>query len=149
MTLRTAADAEGIVIAILLDTPEVTNLFTTEKIGTELDLSKPARLPALRVTTVNTRAIVRRHLDGTSVQLESWATSRLAAKNNLEVARAAVLAENLEGPYQDAGPPITNLGVLTGITDGAGPVWRPDPITNTPRWLTTIVVYAHPPPGVP
>jgi len=148
MTLRLAADAEGIAIAILLDTTEVTDIFDT-RIGSELDLSDPAGLPALRVTTVNTRAIVRRHLDGSSVQLESWATTRLAAKQNLEVARAALLADGLEGVYEHAGPPVTPLGVLTGIENGAGPVPRPDPRTDTPRWLTTMVVYAHPPAGVP
>lgn len=146
--LRIAADAEGIVIAILLDTTEVTDVFGT-RIGSELDLSEAADLPALRVNTVSTRPIVRRHLDGSSIQLESWGTSRLTAKQNLEVARAAVLADNLEGVYEHAGPPVTELGVLTGITEGTGPVWRPDPVTDTPRWLTTVVVYAHPPAGVP
>lgn len=148
MTTRVAADAEAICIAILLADADVTAIFGT-RIGSELDLSGPEALPALRVTTVSTRPIVRRHLDGSSVQLESWSSSRLKAKQNLEVARGALLKDGLAGPYQHAGPPITELGVLTGITDGTGPVPRPDPATDTPRWLTTMVVYAHPAPGVP
>lgn len=146
--LRIAADAEGICIAILLDTTEVTDIFGS-RIGSELNLGDAAQLPALRVTTVSTRPIVHRHLDGSSVQLESWASSRLAAKQNLEVARAALLADGLEGVYEHAGPPVTPLGVLTGIINGTGPVPRPDPATDTPRWLTTVVVFAHPPAGVP
>lgn len=148
MTTRVAADPEAICIAILLNNPDVVAIFGT-RIGSELNLADKATLPALRVTTVSTRPIVRRHLDGASVQLESWASSRLEAKQNLEVARGALLADGLEGGYQHPGPPVLELGVLTGIDDGTGPVPRPDPVTDTPRWLTTMVVYAHPAPGVP
>lgn len=140
MTLRTPADPERIAIEILLANTDVTTIFGN-RIGTELNLTDPAQLPALRVTTVSTRPIVKRHLDGGNVQVESWATSRTAAKDNLKVARAALLADGLEGIYTG--------GVLTGIEEGTGPVPRPDPRTERPRWLTTFIVYAHPPVGVP
>jgi hypothetical protein len=144
MTTRVGANAEAIAVSILLANADVVAVFAT-RIGTELDLSKASSLPALRVSTVSTRPLVRRHLDGTSVQLESWATTRLEAKRNLELARGALLEDGLEGRYQ-AGSPAQELGTLTGIDNGTGPVPRPDPETDTPRWLCTMVLYTYPTP---
>ena len=141
MSTRVAADAEAIAIEILLANSDVTATFG-DRIGTELDLTKAEELPKLRLTTVSTRGVVRRHLDAASIQLEAWAGSRIAAKTALEVARGALLEDNLEGTY----PPH---GVLTGTDNGVGPVPRPDPETSTPRWLCTVVLYCHPAPATP
>jgi len=139
MTTRVAADAEGIVIFILLDNVDVVAA-VDDRIGTELDLTKPESLPALRISTVSTRSIARRQLDGVSVQLEAWHNSRIEAKDLLELARGALLEDGLEGHYP-------GLGVLSGIDDGTGPLPRPDPETDTARWLCTVVVYCHPAPA--
>lgn len=128
------ADAEAIAAAILAAAPPVT-AYTT-RIGTELDLTDPASLPALRVTAIGGTAPVPHRLDGVSLQLEAWASSRLTARDLLYTARAVLLSRDIVGVYP--------YGVVTGSADGQLPRPLPDPATDLPRWLCTVTVFVHP-----
>lgn len=139
MTLAPAPDVEAIVINYLLGRAEVTAIFGT-RIGTELDLTGPAPLPALRIGTVGGVVGTPRRLDGTSIQLESWADDRITARDGLAATRAVLLEEgagSIVGTH-------AGLGVVTGTSDGQLPRPLPDPETDRPRWLCVLYVYAHP-----
>lgn len=139
MVTRLAPDVEAIVNAYLLTRSELTDVVGT-RIGTQLDLTGAAALPALRTGIVSTLGVVSRHLDAAGVQLEGWAADRITARDVCAIARAVLLedgAGSILGTH-------SGLGVVTGTEDGTGPRPQPDPQTETPRWLAVVIVYAHP-----
>lgn len=148
MTIRTLPDTEAILIGYLLTRTEVTNLIggppaTSARIGTLLDLGSDVNLPALRIRRVSTTTPVRRHLRAANIQIEAWAASEVAAQDLIETT-LAVIHEDPPGSLVGA---WAGLGVITGVDDGIGPRPQPDPETDTPRWLASVIVYAHPIPA--
>lgn len=141
MVTRVLPDAEAIAIGYLLTRAEVTDL-CAQRIGTELNLTKPELLPALRVRRIGSTTPVRRHLRAANVQLESFAAAELAAQDLLETAMA-VLHEDGAGSIIGTHP---GLGVVTGVVDGIGARAQPDPETDRPRWLGSLIIYCHPAP---
>lgn len=144
MTVRVLPDTEAMAIAYLLTRTEVTDLVggapPAARIGTQLDLTSDAALPALRLRRASTTTPVRRHLRAGNVQLEAWAVDELTAQDLCETAVAALHEDDANGfPGVFAG-----LGVVTGVEDAIGPRSQPDPDTDTPRWLASVLVYAHP-----
>lgn len=142
MTTRTLPPIESMAIAYLLTRTEITSLVggppaTSARIGTELDLSSDLALPALRIRRVSTTSPVRRHLRAGNTQLEAWATTETEAEDILETALALLHEETFVATYP-------GLGVVTGVDDGIGARPQPDPDTETPRWLGSVIVYAHP-----
>lgn len=136
MVTRVLPDTEAIAIAYLLTRSEVTNVFG-QRIAPALDLTKPAERPALRVTRVGTTSPVRRHLRAGNTQLEAFAATELAAQDGLELALAVLNEDAFVGTHP-------GLGVVTGVAEGIGPRRQPDPVTRTPRWLASLIIYAHP-----
>lgn len=142
MATRVLPYVESMVITYLLTRTEVTNLVggppaSSARIGTELDLTSPASLPALRVRRISTTSPVRRHLRAGNCQLEAWASSETLAEEILETALGVLHEDGFPGTY-------AGLGVVTGVDDSLGSRPLPDPDTGTPRWLGSVIVYAHP-----
>lgn len=141
MTTRVVPDAEAIAIAYLLTRTEVTSL-VGDRLGTELNLAAPAQLPALRVGVISQTTAARRHLHVANLQVEAWSSSRIDASR---IARTVVgvLTEDGAGSIIGTHP---GLGVVTATEEGIGPRPQPDPETQTPRFLATVLIYVHPEP---
>jgi hypothetical protein len=150
MTTIVLPDTEAIAVGYLLTRTEVTGLIggppaSSARIGSTLDLTGAAALPALRVTRVSTTSPVRRHLRAANVQLEAFAETPIEAQDLLETA-VAVLHEDGAGSIIGTHP---GLGVVDGVDEAIGPRPQPDPETDTPRWLGSVIIYAHPIPPPP
>lgn len=149
MTTRVLPDTEAIVIAYLLSRSEITSKVDT-RIGTQLDPTKSAELPAVRVRRISTTEPVVRHLRASNVQLEGWAQDDVTAQIALETAWALLEEDTGANTILGTWTPGANLpagvtgGVVTGVDPGIGPRSQPDPATGTPRWLGSVIVYAHP-----
>lgn len=144
MVTKVLPDTEAIAIAYLLTRPEVTDLVggppaSDARIGSTLDLTKDTALPALRVSRIGTTSPVRRHLRAGNVQLEAFAVDTVTAQDLLETAVAVLHEEAFPGVF-------AGLGVVTGVVEAIGPRPQSDPDTDTPRWLGSVVIYAHPEP---
>jgi hypothetical protein len=138
MSVRVLPDTEALAIAYLLTVPEV-EAIASDRIGSTLDVTAPTELPALRVTRVSARLLVARHFRAGNVQLEAFATSDLAAQDLCETAWAALFEPAFSTVW-------AGLGVVTGVSDALSPRSFQDPDTGTPRWLGSVIVYAHPVP---
>ncbi len=136
MTVRVLPDTEALAIAYLKTVAEVVTL-VGDQLGTSLDLTEDTALPALRITRVSTRLVARRHFRAGNVQLEAWALDELKAQDLAELAWAALFEPDFVGSW-------AGLGVVTGVDDALGPRSFPDPDTDTPRWLASVIIYAHP-----
>lgn len=139
MTVRVLPDTEALAVTYLLTVPEVTAIVDA-RIGTSLDLTEDTDLPALRITRASARVIAPRHLRASNVQLEAFATVELTAQDLCELAYAALFEDGDTGFVRT----WAGLGVVTGVADALGPRNFPDPDTETPRWLGSVIVYAHP-----
>lgn len=146
MATRTLPDVEAIVINYLLTRSEVTAL-TGTRIGTTLDLTQPAEVPALRIRRISTTTPVRRHLRRANLQLEAWADTELEAQDLSEIAHAVLLDEPWSSPPGPVG--VHPEGVVTGVDESIGPRSQPDPDTSHPRWLSSVIVSCHPNLGAP
>jgi hypothetical protein len=136
--VRVLPDTEAVAVAYLRTVVEVSAI-VGDRIGTTLDLTEDTDLPALRLTRVSARTIARRHLRGSNVQLEAFAVDELAAQDLCELAWAALFEPELVGTW-------AGLGVVTGVDPALDPRSFQDPDTETPRWLASVVIYAHPVP---
>ena len=145
MAVRIQTDNEAIAVAFLLTVPEV-QAIAGDRIGTQLDLTRGAKLPAVRITRVSATSPIRRHLRASNTQLEAWADDELTAQDLAEVCFAALL-DDIPG----SGPvgAFPGLGIVTGVDAAIEPRSQPDPDTDTPRWLSSVVIYAHPELGGP
>lgn len=132
MTARVGPNVEAAAAAWLLASPELVDL-VGDRIGTELDLSAPSALPALRLTRVSTVSPARRALDGATVQVEGWAEDSPTARLVCELARGRLLADGFAAVHAAA--------TITGVDDAGGPRPLPDPQTETPRWIASVTIY--------
>lgn len=140
--IRVLPDVEAIAAGYLLtvgalvdDDPDGLGVGT--RIGTRLGPDGKTETPYLRLRRISSTAPVRRHLRAGNLQLEAWADTDLEAQDVCELAVAALHSDAFLGTYP-------NLGVVTGVDDGIGPRSQPDPVTDHPRWLGSVIVYAHP-----
>jgi hypothetical protein len=139
---RVLPDVEAIASTFLLTVAELVDdppagLGVGPRIGTRLAPDGQTQLPFLRLRRISSTAPVRRHLRAGNLQLEGWADTELEAQDVCETATAALHLDAFRGVY-------AGLGVVTGVDDGIGPRPQPDPITDQPRWLASVIVYAHP-----
>lgn len=137
MTVRVLPDTEQIIVHWLLGVPEVAAT-VGDRVGTTLDVTSDTGLPAVRVTRVSSTLIAARQFRSTTVQLEAWATDELTARDLCELCWAALFEDDFVG--------VHGAGVVTGVADSLGPRSFPDTLTDTPRWLASVTVYAHPNP---
>lgn len=139
---RVLPDVEAITAGFLLTVAELvddppTGLGVGNRIGTRLGPDGQTQTPYLRLRRISSTAPVRRHLRAGNLQLEAWADTELEAQDVCETATAALHVPEFVGTY-------AGLGIVTGVEDGIGPRPQPDPVTDHPRWLASVIVYAHP-----
>ena len=157
MATRKLPDVEYVVTQYLLRRSEVTDI-CGQQIGTQLDLTKDAALPAVRIRRVSLTTPVPRHLRAANMQFESWAADELAAQDLAETVQAVMLDE-LDADDSIIGnwPAVPDVdprknfdgAVVTGTTEAIGPRPQSDPDTDTPRWLSSVVIFCHPVLGSP
>jgi hypothetical protein len=135
-------DVQAIAIGYLLGRAELTSLVDT-RIGSQLDVTKAANLPAVRVLHASTTVATTRRLDASTLDVEAWSTDAIEARDICALARALLLDESAAGPVGT----WPTFGVVTGVVASVGPRPFPDPETATPRWLSSLIVYAHPLPA--
>lgn len=148
MTARLLPDVLTLVIDYLIARTDVQTTFGAApvRLGSKIDPTAEATLPAARLTIVSTLPIVRRHFDGTSIQFEIWADDELAAFDGANLLRGAIHdddpAETIVGT-RDAGGGRT--GIITGVEDSLGirPLEDPD-APELYRTIFGVRVYAHP-----
>lgn len=77
------------------------------------------------------------HLDEPRLQIEAWAEKgqRPACESVGEAVRSAMKSVNIRGSRTG--------GVVSGTTENLYR-WFPDPVTERPRYLLDVTVYAHP-----
>ena len=135
-------DVQAIAIGYLLGRSELTDV-VGQRIGSKLDVTKAAALPAVRVLHASTVVATARRLDATTLDVECWSTDAIEARDVCALARALLLDESAAGPVGTH----PGRGVVTGVVASVGPRPFPDPETATPRWLSSLIVYAHPLPA--
>lgn len=138
MVVNILPDTEAIAITYLLGITAVTDLFG-QRIGTLLDITGPAGLPALRLTRIAAPSELN-HLRAGQVQYEAFADTELEAQDGAELVRAHLFNED---PTTGIVGTHAGLGVVTGVTNALGPRPQPDP-TGIPRWLGSVNIFAHP-----
>lgn len=134
MTPAPSPDVEAVLVAYLLDRAELAA--SAGRISTVL----ASELPAIRLGVISMTTPTARRLDASSVQVEAWAADRIAARDLAAAARAVLLDDTATGPVGV----WAGLGVITAVEEGLGLRPLPDPETETPRWVFTVAVYAHP-----
>lgn len=139
---RVLPDVEAIAATYLLTVGELVDadpagLGVGQNIGTRLGPDGATPTPFIRLVRVSSTSPVRRHLRAGNTQVEAWADTDLEAQDVCELAIAALHSDAFPGTYPD-------LGVVSGVDAGIGPRRQPDPVTEHPRWLGSVIIYAHP-----
>lgn len=139
---RVLPDVEAIAIGFLLTVAELVDdppagLGIGTRIGTRLGPDGATQLPFVRLLRVSSTSPVRRHLRAGNVQVEAWAETDLEAQDVCETAVASLHLDAFLGTH-------AGLGVVSGVDEGIGPRHQPDPVTGQPRWLGSVIIYAHP-----
>jgi hypothetical protein len=129
-------NVEKIVVQHLLADGDLTDLLGANRVSTEVPAN--ATLPRVRVTLIGGTVLVRSWLYRTRVSIEAWGTGKDEAWEVLTTAVAS-LEQSLDGALVEG-------GVVTAVDQETGATWVPDPESNTPRYLATVVVTVHPEP---
>lgn len=134
--LRNLVDAERLLVTYLLADDGVAALCGT-RVTTELPktFTKQARVQIFRTGGVPDPKDVPGHLDRPTIQINAWGATKESAYD--------VAAETIRAIL--AAPKATHSGaVVTHANRLLGPVWSPDPDTDTPRYVIGAVLWIHP-----
>lgn len=104
-------------------------------LGTSLPADLAEALPFLMLRRSGGVPVLRYRLDEARIDVEAWATSREAAQDLAQQARAAI--HDLPGWNDQA-------AVVLAVDDEAGLMWLPDPDTDLARWLFVLRVLLRP-----
>lgn len=131
-----SVDIEALVVAALKADTALDGL-VDGRVSTELPGDLDEHLPHVQLWSIPGGTYVRPeplHLERARLQVSVWATTKGSAWDTATAVVAA--AATMLGTY--------DLGVVTGVEVEQTPYWAPDPDTDTPRYLSTIGVFAHP-----
>lgn len=143
-------DIEAIVVAAWkTDEAVVEAVGVAERIATELPPAWAEEtpevngidLPRLQVWRVGGNPTDSRYrLERAAVQVASWADRGPGGK-----AKAyELIAVGVRSLYALEGQVISaELGVVTGVEVDLAPVWQPDPVTDLPRYIARLGIFAH------
>lgn len=129
-------DVEAAVVAFLLDQEAVTDLVGENGVSTEIPPG--AALPRIRVTLGSGRLPVPGWLYAPRITVEAWADAKGDA--------FALLATALHALETDLVTAQVEQGVVTSCDMDSGILWAPDPASETPRYLGSVVITIHPHP---
>lgn len=135
MALRVLPDVEKICIDFLVGLAELDGHFN-DRIHTELP-AKPVYPLGLLSRIPGSAPVVRKHLDVARIQGEGWGNTKVEARLTAAMLQAAL--HELPG--------LRDLGTVTAVEDSLGLGWLPDPVTEKPRYVFEVLVYAHPNPS--
>lgn len=127
-------DIERIVVQHLLADPDLTDVIGENRVSTELPPN--AELPRVRITLNGGTIPARGWLYRYRITVEGWGDDKRSAWEALVEALAS-----LEGGLDGA---LVDGGVITAVDQDSGVAWVPDPETDTPRYLATVQITAHP-----
>jgi hypothetical protein len=127
-------DVEALAVGQLLEDPMVSAL-ADDRVGVDLPASFPdgQRVRLMRVGGTPVDAETE-HLDRALVQVETFGSTKEEAFDLTLVvidSLKAMPAAQFDG------------AVVTLVSRVTGPRWSPDPPTDTPRYITDVVLYAH------
>lgn len=128
---------ETAVVAVLLDSSELTDLIGENRVSTELP--QGAGLPRVRVTLTGGSIPVQRWLYAPRITIEGWAETKGDAYD------VATTALSVLETYMTTAQ--VDEGIVTSCEMDSGIIWSPDPDTRTPRYLGSVTVHIHPNPG--
>lgn len=129
-TVDVLPDVEEMVIEHLTGHPLLAG-FAGLRVSTDLHADRPA----VTVMRSGGTPADRRRLDNPTVDIHAWHDDRASAQRLVQTARAAV--HDMEGRRY-------TVGAVTGVRDGTGPIWVPDPDTHEARWVCSLDIYASP-----
>lgn len=138
MSLLVLPDVVALTRRYLLTVPELVTVVDT-RIATRSDAA-PA-YPYLTLQRIGGRAVLGERLDMARVQFDAWGETESDASLAIRTVRAAMFALTRAGGY------VAPAGVLTGVTDIAGPQWMPDTTRtpHVPRFTSTLDIGARTP----
>lgn len=128
---------ETAVVAVLLDSSELTDLIGENRVSTELP--QGAALPRVRVTLTGGSIPVQRWLYAPRVTIEGWGAT------NGEAFEVATTALSVLETYMTTAQ--VQEGIVTSCEMDSGLLFAPDPNSKTPRYLGSVTIHIHPNPG--
>lgn len=139
MTIRVAADTELLVVDWLRTIGELDGV----AIHTSFGPDQP--WPAIRVVRLGGSRLWPAWIDEARLQIEGWSAptagggSKKEALTILETALAALVG-GLVGIHDE--------GVVSAVDVGLAPTWAPDDSTDQPRYVSDVLIVAHPHPDI-
>lgn len=119
-------DPEALFVAFLLGCPPVVALTTPLRIGTKL---AAGQLPSIRITTVS-GDVPQHHEANATLEVECWGGTR---------GEASLLARTVVSVLPDIkGAQVSFYDVTLG------PLSRPDPVSERPRFIVDVQLITHP-----
>lgn len=149
MTTRVLPDAEAIVVAYLVDHPDIVDLFADNPEPGESASGRVVARPYDRIVwpfltcrRIGGSAKTHHWIDQAQLEIAGWSFDRSGTSGDIEAAlicRTAVAALH-DIPQVDP----EGLGVVTGVRDLTSPRPIADPVTYRPRYIAEVLLTLHP-----